>query len=805
METIWTIWQDLRYGVRMLVKRPGFAVVAIITLALGIGANTAIFSVVNSVLFRPLPYRNPDRLVMVWEDHRSRGGPEKEWTSPTGFTDWRDQNGVFENVAAFQGWGTTLTGGDEPLQMQGASVSHDMFSMLGVAPSLGRSFHPEEDRLGAEKVVVLSHGLWKRRFGSDPAIVGNTIPLSGENYTVIGVMPEKFKLPIPFDSEIWRPITPSLNKRCQRGCITIRVIARLKPDTTLEQAGTELGVIAQRIEEQYPETNKGVGVTINPLHEQIVGDVKPAMLVLLGAVGFVLLIACANVANISLVRAAAREREIAIRMALGAGRWRLVRQFLTESLIFSVLGGIIGLLLASWMVDLLIAISPEGTPRVDEIGIDRRVLGYTMALSIFTGLAFGIFPAIGSSKPDLNRSMKEGMGAKGGSSGRRIRGLLVVTEMALALMLLIGAGLLMKSFLNLQRVDPGFNPARVQVMNISLPRDGYPGGQQITLFYSQLLEKIKNLPEVEAVGSASSLPLSGSNTDSSFNIEGRPKPAPGQGPVGWYSQVSTDYFKTMGMRLIKGRQFTEQDSEKSVKVVVISEALARRYFPDEDPIGKRIGTEEDWLEIVGVIADVKQFGLDANARPTFYLTDRQFPSRTMSVVFRTAKETPNLAAAARREVWSIDKNLAVPEIMGMDQIVKDSISSPRFFMLLLGIFAALALLLAAIGIYGVISYSVTQRTTEIGIRIALGAQKSDILRMIMGQGMFLTALGIVIGLIGAFFITRLMASQLYGVEAVDPVTFAGVAFLLAAIAFLAGYIPARRAAQVDPMVSLRYE
>ncbi len=802
-----TLWQDLRYGLRMLIKHPGFAAVAVSALALGIGANTAIFSVVNAVLLRPLPYRNPERLVMVWEDHRGRGGPEREWLSPADWQDWREQNQVFERIAAMLDWGPTLTGQAEPESLVGAAVSHDMFAALGSEPTLGRSFRPEEDRAGAERVVVLSHGLWQRRFGSDPRIIGQALMLSGDSYTVVGVMPAGFKFPVIANAELWRTLRPALNPGCQRGCVVLRAIARLKPEATLERARTEMTAIARRIEEQYPQSNKGVGATLIPLHEQLVGNLRDAMLVLLGAVAFVLLIACANVANLMLARSAAREKEMAIRAALGAGRTRIVRQLLTESVLLALVGGALGLLLAYWMVDLLVSFSPPSALRVDEIAIDGRVLGFTLGLALLTGLVFGLAPAVQVSRTDLNHSLKEGgRDAPSGARGGRLRGALVAAELALALMLLVGAGLLIKSFVMLQRVDPGFNPDQVLTLNVALPSINYPDRPQITAFYTQLLDRIKALPGVQSVGTTSSLPLGGNDSDTDFVIEGRPPSPPGQQPVAWYGLVSPDYFRALGMRLVRGRVFTERDDEKASRVVIISEAMARRYFPAEDALGKRLGTGPNaWREIVGVMADVKQFGLEIDARPTMYLPDRQSPARAMTVVVRTTAEPLQLAAAVRAAVWEGDKNLAMAKVMPMAQLVSTSIAQPRFILLLLGIFAGVALALAAVGIYGVMSYTVTQRTREIGVRMALGARPRDVLRLVVGQGLLLTALGVGIGLAGAVGLTRLMRTLLFGVQPTDPATFALIALLLAGVALLACYLPARRAAKVDPMVALRYE
>jgi predicted permease len=802
------LWQDLRYGARMLLRRHGFTLIAVFTLALGVGANTAIFSVVNSVLLRPLPYPNAGRLMTIWEDHRARNGPVNEWTSPPGFEDWRDQAKSFDHVVAFQGWQPTLTGQGDPEQLVGAQVSHDTFAMLGVTPALGRSFSPEEDRRGVESVVIISHGLWRRRFGADPSLVGKKISLNGESLMVIGVMPAGFNFPIIAGADIWRTIQPAFGPRCQRGCITVRVMARLKPDATEAQARAELNSIAARVERQFPDTNTKVGATLVPLHEFLVGPVKTRMQALLVAVGFVLLIACANVANLLLARSATREKEIAIRASLGAGRWRIARQLLSESLLLAVIGGAMGLLLAYWLVDLLVSFSPQGTPRLDEIGIDRRVLGYTTAVTILTGLLFGAAPVWQLFKVDLNQSLRDGgKGLHVARSGRRALSALVVAETALALTLLVGAGLLMRSFIRLQRVDPGFNPRNLLAAVVTLPQAGYPERNQIAPFYTKLLERIRTLPGVRSAAAVSSLPLAGADSDAGFLIEGRPAPQPDQQPVAWVSSVSQDYFRTMGMRLVAGREFTERDDENSPKVVIISEATARRNFPNEDPVGKRIGNgrPDGWREIVGITADVKHFGLTQDARASMFFPDRQRPSRQMFIVARTGADPLSLSSALRGAVAATDKNLAVSNISAMDEVTAQSIGQERFTLLLLGLFSALALSLAVAGIYGVMSYAVAQRTHEIGVRVALGAQTRDVLKLVVTQGMALVSAGVGIGLASSLALTGFMRGLLFGVSAADPMTFAGVAALLALVALVACYVPARRASKVDPMIALRCE
>ena len=801
-----TLLQDIRFGLRMLLKKPGATFVVVFALALGIGANTAVFSVVNSVLLRPLPYSDPARLVMVWEDHQGRGGPEREWLSPSDFDDWRTQNGVFTHLAAINDWGPTLTGRDEPEPLLGAAVSHDTFALLGIEPALGRSFRADEDLAGAANVVVLGNELWQRRFGSDPQIIGKSISLNEDSYTVIGVMPAAFKFPVIPNTELWRPLRPTLNPSCQRGCLVLRAIGRLKPDTSIEKARADLSTIARRLEGEYPDTNSKVGATLVPLQEQLVGNLRRPLLVLLGAVGFVLLIACANVANLMLARSATREREMAIRASLGASRARSIRQLLTENALLALLGGTLGLLLAFWLLRLFAALSPPGAPRFDEIGIDVYVLGFTVVIAVATGLIFGLAPALSISRVDLNHSLKEGKSSPGGVRGARLRGALVIAEMALALMLLIGGGLLLKSFLLLNRVDPGFNPDHVLTLRLFLNKGHYPEPQKILRFYNELLDRLKTLPGAQSVAAVSALPLDGVNTDTSFQIEGRPAPPPDQQPVAWFSSVSPNYFNTIGMKLSKGRLFTDRDNENSPLVVIISETMARQYWPNEEPLGKRIGRGPNlWREVVGVVKDVKHFGLDANTPPSMYFPMRQVPARGMTLVVRSVAEPMSLAPALRAEIKVSDKNLAVARIKTMNDLMSSSIAQQRFVFLLLGCFAALALLLAAVGIYGVMSYAVSQRTHEIGIRLALGARNSNVLGMVIRSGMTLAIIGAAIGLAGALALTRLMKTLLFEVSPTDTTTFLAVSAVLVVISFIACYLPARRATKVDPLVALRYE
>jgi len=800
----------------MLVKSPGFTFVAVVALALGIGANTAIFSVVNAVLLRPLPFVNAEQLVKVYGG-RARGGTGYTPVSYPDFADYKKQAQSFDRVASYSLAGTTLmSGGDEPERLDGAVVSAELFPMLDAKPALGRVFSAEEDQPGAAPVIVLSYGLWQRRFNSDPKISGQEIKIGGRTATVLGVMPAGFKFPVQADRvDYWSPlssdpgIAPLLTARGMR---FLPVIASLKPNVTLRQAEAEMNTIASRLAAQYPATNTGGSVHLESLHEDLVGDIRPALLVLLGAVGFVLLIACANVANLSLARAAARSKEIAIRTALGASRMRVVRQLLTESLLLSLCGGAVGLMLAVWGVDLLVAASPPDIPRLAEIGIDGRVLLFTLGVSILTGIVFGIAPALQISKHDLNESLKEGdRGSTEGLRRNRVRGLLVVSEVALSLMLLVGAGLLIKSFLHLLETDPGYDTERVLAADIALARTKYPEPDQQAVFFQQAIQRVAALPGVEAVGATTLLPLGGSDTRISFNIEGHPPFPRGETPAARYQIASPDYFRVMNIPLHKGRSFTEQDAKDSPPVVIVSEAFARRFFADEDPIGKRVlidtvAENPPPSEIIGVVGDVRHGGLDAKTEMGFYVSYLQSPARNMELVVRSRSIDPALLSSdVRGAIKEIDKNQLIWEMRTMSRLVAQSVAPRRFNMLLLGAFAFVALVLAIVGIYGVMAYTVTQRTHEIGIRLALGAQTTDVLRLIVTQGMMLALVGVGIGLAGAFATTRLMRSLLYGVSATDPLIFFGVSLLLAFVALVACYIPARRAMRVDPMVALRYE
>lgn len=806
-----TLLHDLRYATRMLTKNRGFTVVAVLALALGIGANTAIFSVVNAVLLRQLSYPQADRLVMVWETDKV-GAPTL--VSPGNFSDWSEQNETCAQIAALRGWDANLSGVDEPERLRGAMGTARLFEVLGVTPMLGRTFSADEDQPGSNRVVVLGYGLWKQRFSSDPQIVGRSVTINGIARSVIGVMPAHFKLPIvtigrsPEQTEIWTPWVMDPGYRKRRDVGQLLVIARLNHGATVEQARAELSAISYR-SNPTPAADQRLEAKVVPFHQSLVGNVRPALLVLLGAVAFVLLIACANVANLLLARGATRQKEMAIRAALGAGRRRMIRQLLTESMLLALIGGVIGLLLALWSIDALVALSPSDLPRLQEIGIDLRVLGFTLLVSLVTGAVFGLAPAWQSSKTDLNESLKEGgRTSSTGFGRRRARSLLVISELALAVVLLVGAGLMIKSFVRLSGVDAGFDAENVLTLAVSLPGAKYPESEQQTAFFRQLISRIGSLTGVQSAGAVSAVPLTGWQNKTSFAIDGRQEISQTEE----LHAASPGYFQAMGIPLLRGRDFTEQDHMNTERVVIVSEGLAHRYWLGEDPIGKRIqlggDPHEPWRTIVGIVGDIKQSGLDSESTREYYISylqDTWGIISDMTVVMRTVDNPLSLVAGARSQVRVVDKDLPAYNIRTMEQLRALSAGPRRFQMILLGSFAALALLLAAVGLYGVMSYSVTQRTHEIGIRMALGARSRDVLKLVVSQGLALTVTGVILGLIGAFALSRLIASLLYGVSATDPATFLVVPLLLAAVALLACYLPARRASKTDPMVALRYE
>ncbi|MEW6210128.1 MAG: ABC transporter permease [Acidobacteriota bacterium] len=801
--------RDLRYAIRQLLRKPAFTAVAVLTLALGIGANAAIFSVVNSVLLRALPLGEPDRLIKLWETFTPGGQNQifQGTVSVPNLKDWLEQNDVFSQIAVWQFSSFALQGEEHPERALGATVSANFFDVTGVAPAFGRGFAEGEDTAGRNRVVILSDKLWRRNFGADPQIVNRSITLGGETHTVIGVMPAWFQFP-SVTTELWVPLVPTENQMRNRGNHWMFAMGRLKPSATLEQAQEQMSRIASRLAEQYPAEQAGRGIKLIPLEEETVQNARPALLVLLGAVAFVLLIACTNVANLLLVRAASRRKEIAIRASLGASRARLIRQFLTESALLALSGGALGLLLAQWSLDALLALAADWLPRASEVRLDWRVVGFTSLLSILTGILFGLAPALQSSKMDVQSALKES--GTGGASARRnkLRSLLVVVEVASAIVLLVGAGLLIKSFLRLQQTDTGFRAENLLTMGISLPQAKYSTPQSVVAFYQQTLERIAALPGVESAGAINMLPIQQTGMNGDIEIEGQAPYPPGQAPLAEYRAVSPDYFRAMRIPLLAGRALDERDREKSAPVILVNKTLVDKFLDSENPLGRRIRAGSDeWGVVVGVVGDVKQSGITREVRPEIYFSYAQAGAfvRSMSVVVRSTLDTATLTAAVRREVQSVDAAQPIHNIQMMEAVIARSVSDRRLNMTLLSIFASVAVALAVIGIYSVMSYTVTQSTRDIGIRMALGAERSDIVRMVVGQGLSLTAIGAVAGVASSFALTRLIESLLFGVSATDAAIFAAVPALLIAVSALACFIPARRATRVDPMVALRCE
>jgi putative ABC transport system permease protein len=807
--------QDIRYAARVLAKSPGFTIIAIITLALGVGANTAIFSVVNTVLLRPLPYNEPDRLVTVWESSKPRN-LEHSQASPVTFTEWREQTHLFESIAGWWYPQINLTGGDgEPERVRTIDTTYAFFDVLRAQPLLGRTFLAGEDRPGGERIAVIGYGLWQRRFGSDPNVIGQAVTLDGGRYTIIGVMPQGFKY--PEETEVWRPLgwDPARHSRNAR---FFEVVARLKEGVSPEQAQSEMSALAGRIAQEHPQSNSDWDVSIISLHDQIVGNYQTSLWIMLGAVGFVLLIACANVANLLLARAEAREKEVCIRLALGAGRLRLIRQFLVESALLSLAGSAVGLALAYFGGNLLMQYNPVKVPNLNDVTINGRVLLFTLGVAMITGLVFGLVPALHASRTDLNRTLKEGgRDSKASSGGRRIRSTLVVAEIAIALVLLVGAGLMLRSFFRLQEIDTGFNSESVLTFNLQLPFASYQDWRKVPEFYTQLLDRIEALPGVKSADATGFLPLQ-SGWRMNFNVVGRQPSAADEELRVQYHQVSPGYFQTLGIPLISGREFQREEDATRPGVAIISQALARSLFPDEDPIGKRVSNisrgigplarylpQVNEAEIIGIVGDVKNNGIKSATEMAIYFPQSQFAYRSMNVVVRTQSNPMSIVGAVRNAVWSLDSNMPISNMKTMEQTLSDSIAPQRFTLTLLGLFAALSLALAGVGIYGVMSYTTAQRTREVGVRMALGASRSDITSLVMKQVVTLAATGVAIGLAGAFGLTRLMATLIFGVSATDPLAFTAVSMLLAGVALLAGYIPAYRATKVDPMTALRYE
>jgi putative ABC transport system permease protein len=797
---------DLRYALRQLIKAPSFTFVAIITLALGIGACTAIFSVVNVVLLRPLDNPDPDRIVIIRETQLPQF-PEFS-VSPPNYLDWEKQTKSYEHLAAYSGGSLNMTGDGEPQRLVAIKATAHYFEVMGIKPVLGRMLLPEEDAPGKNHVVVLSHGFWQRVFGGARDVVGRTIQLNGEPYNVVGVAPAGFGVSSKLD--VWTPMAfkPDETANDARGGHYINVVGRLKPGVSVAQARAELTVIADQLAKQYPDPQKGWGIFMMPMQDYLVRDVKPILYTLLGAVGCVLLIACANLANLLLARATARSREISIRAALGAGRGRLIRQLLTESVVLSVCGGIAGVILARWGLDALLTLAPASLPRITEIHLDSGVLLFSLALSVVTGLIFGIAPALLAARSDVNEALKQGTrGSTEGGARGRLRSALVVIEVTFALMLLGGAGLLARSFMQLAHVDPGFIPENATLLRLSLPQKKYAKPEQQTAFADALLDRARNLPGVQSVGLTHSMPLV-SDYVLGFNIEGRPPIAPSDLPSTNYYSVTPDYFRAMGIRLVRGRVFTPQDDAKAPRVAIINETMARQFFPNEDPIGKRINITngpDTWREIVGIVGDIKQYGVDKATSAQSYEPFAQVPFGTLNVVFRTKGSPAALLGALRPAVYGVDKDQPIGTIRPLEEIMADSIARQRFAMLLLTVFSGVALVIAAVGIYGVMAYNVVQRTSEFGIRMALGAQQGDVLKLVLTQGGKLVGLGLVIGLLATLAASRAMGSMLFNTSAYDPLTLASITLLLGTVALVACFFPANRATKVNPIEALRTE
>ena len=800
-----SIIKDIRYGLRSLLKRPGFTVIALIALALGIGANTAIFSLVNAVVLQPLPYPHPDRLVWVFGNVRN--GTNRASVAPGDFLDFRNQNKTFEHFAASVTITVpaNLTGSGEPERLEASAITGNYFNAFGVAPALGRGFTLENEKTGLDKVTVLTHTLWQRRFGGDPAIIDKTIILDGKAFQVIGVMSPDVTLPQRAD--LWVPLNFDADPEMkQRFAHFLRPIGRLKEGVSLDQAQADTDLIAAQLEQQFPDSNTGWNLRLVSLQQQLVGGSQTTLFILFGAVGFVLLIACANVANLLLVRAAGRQKEIALRTALGASRFRIVRQMITESLLLALLGGVLGTALATWGVQVLVSMSEGSIPQTSKVKVDATVLGFTLLLSLITGLLFGLAPAFRTVKVNLIDSLKDGV--RGGGEGamrNRTRSLLVVLESAVAVMLLIGAGLLVRSLMALQQVNPGFDVNNVLTMRIDLARGNYNSPEKTASFWEQLEGRITNLPGVESVGSITELPLSGQPNDMPFTVEGRPPVTPDQAFGADFRRINQHYFNALRIPLLRGRNFTEQEVRQGDKVLVVSQQLVNAAFPNEEALGKRLitGMRSEPYEIIGITGDIRHQSLAGNPVATMYFPTRQ--SGRLNLVIRTQGDPLSIAGAVRQEVKALDPDQPIASVRLMTDWLDSSVAAPRYRTTLLALFATLAMILAATGIYGVMSYSVAQRTHEIGVRMALGARQFDVLKLVVRQGMLLTVVGVVLGLGGAYALTRVMSTLLFGVTEKDPLTFGVVAALLIAVAFIACFVPARRATKVDPLVALRYE
>ena len=815
-----TLLQDIRYAARKLMRSPGFTTIAVATLALAIGATTAVFSLVNGVLLTPLPYPQPEQLVLVGS---TRTGADADdgvvAMSLLDFRDYRAGSTSLAHMAAIANETRNLSGdGAQPLRLRSARVSASFFDVFTLPMQQGRGFAANEEVDGAGRVVVLSDGLWRSHFGADPRMVGRAITLDGDPYTVVGIAPPGFSY--PSDRDIWLPLAPQAWEEDpgNRGAHYLRGVGRLKPGATAAAAKAELATIGAQLARQYPESNTNFGATAEPLREQMVGDVRPALYAMLGAVGFVLLIACANVANLLLVRAASRETELAIRTALGAARGRLVRQLVTESLLLSIAGAVVGSAIALWIVDAVVAFGPEGLPRLGEVTVDARVLGFTALVAVVTGLAFGLVPAWHAARSETGQMLREsGRGTSHRAATNRTRALLVVSEFALAVVLLVGAGLLIRSFVRLIQVDPGFDVEHVVTFTVSLPSGKYPYDRQQRAFADGVIERMERLPGVQSAAIAFGRPLERSTVRTTFDVDGRPPNPPERRTVVDVRSTTPDFFRTLGIPLVRGRLYTSDDRNGRPQVIVVNEEFVKRYFPNEEAIGKSItlGWSRDTAEnapsitisgeIIGVVANIKQYGLDSDPYPTTFIPYHQHPLDEVSVLVLSTAEPRAVQASARAQVRELDPDLPLYAMTTMEQALSDSVAQPRFYMMLLAGFAGVALLLAALGIYGVISYTVSQRTRELGIRIALGATRQKVVGLVLGRGLVLTVVGVTVGLVAAFWLTRILASMLFGVESMDPLTYASVAIVLVGVAALASWVPARRAARVDPVIAMRAE
>jgi len=803
-------WQDLRYGFRSLLRNPGFCAVAVLALALGIGPNTAIFTMANAVLLKPLPVPEPNRVIMIWGT-LLKSGFDQMPVSGADYLDWKRQSHSFSQMSAafaIPEYGLNISGIGDPERVPAAQASYEFLPALGIQPIAGRNFLPSEDLPGGPPAVLISNALWQRRFHSDPAAIGRTLTVDGIPRTVVGVVPHQLGEMVAAD--VWLPaaINPSNPERQNHH---FGIVARLKPGVTLAQARAEMTVIAQRLEREYPATNTGWGITMSPMAEMFTGRIRPVLLILLGAVGLLLLIACANLANLLLARAATREKEIAIRGALGAGRRRIVRQLLTESLVLALAGGALGLLLATYGVRLLRGIVPDMFPMMQHMGVDLRVLAFTLGISLLTGLLFGLVPAWRSSRTDLNTTLKEAAGRSESAGGsNRIRSFLLASEVALAVLLSVSAGLLLRSFVRVMAVDPGVRTANILTMNLTLPEVKYDTTVKRANFYKNLMERLEALPGVRSAGAVMFLPLRVSILSfrvgvNSFLIEGRPPVTQDKQPLADYRMATPGYFNTMGIALRQGRLFDQHDDLDAKRVAVVNEALVRKNFPHENPLGRRIVMGDKPIEIVGVVADAKLYGLDSPIEPAVYVPHMQRPIDSMGVVVRTEGDPAAMAGAVRREILKLDPEQPISNVRTMEKVLSDSLMLRRVAMLMLLVFASLALTLATVGIYGLTAYAVSRRTHEIGLRVALGANQAQILRLVVGRGMITSLIGAAIGVAAAFQLTRALSGMLYGVTARDPLVFAGVPLLLIAVSVIASFVPARRATRIDPLVALRYE